>query len=250
MDNLQLAVKLANREFVKGFVAGQLILLLLLFVLLRVFLFNSIEKPQRFRMKRVEDALELDLNSPQESVEWLNVVLGFYIQRFRRNQHLLDELLNFVDLKLNESRPRYVSKITLTELDIGTRYPRLSNVRVAGCVLQVDFDITDQLKIGVDTLLVVNWPKSDIAELPVTLLLTITKFTGTLYVEFTAESLSVSLMDGFTLEFQSQTLLGSRTKVKDLPKLQSIISTRIQQLLVDHLVYPNNFKLEIPKFNS
>lgn len=35
------AVNLANKEFIKGFVAGQMILALLIFILLKVFLFRG-----------------------------------------------------------------------------------------------------------------------------------------------------------------------------------------------------------------
>ncbi len=35
------AVNLANKEFIKGFVAGQVILALLIFILLKVFLFRG-----------------------------------------------------------------------------------------------------------------------------------------------------------------------------------------------------------------
>lgn len=40
-DTVQAAINLANQEFIKGFLAGQLIFALLLFLLLKLFLFRG-----------------------------------------------------------------------------------------------------------------------------------------------------------------------------------------------------------------
>lgn len=57
----------------------------------------------------------------------------------------------------------------------------------------------------------------------------------------------IQVLDDFVLEFSVKSLLGNRTKIKDLPKLTSLISSRLRGLFVQYVVHPKKMKYELPK---
>jgi maintenance of morphology protein 1 len=54
-------------------------------------------------------------------------------------------------------------------------------------------------------------------------------------------------MDDFVLEFGIGSLLGHRTKIKDLPKLTSLLKTMLRNVFIKQLVYPSRKNWRIPK---
>lgn len=58
--------------------------------------------------------------------------------------------------------------------------------------------------------------------------------------------LSVSIMDDFILDFAVGSLLGHRTKVKDLPKLTSLVSNALRNLFIGEIVYPQRKSFKLP----
>jgi maintenance of morphology protein 1 len=58
---------------------------------------------------------------------------------------------------------------------------------------------------------------------------------------------AVSILEDFMLEFEVRSLLGHRTKVKDLPKLTSLITAKLRSVFVDELVWPSFKRVYIPE---
>lgn len=58
--------------------------------------------------------------------------------------------------------------------------------------------------------------------------------------------ITASIVEDFSLDFDVKSLLGHRTKLKDIPKLTSLISSKLRQLLVSHFVYPAQQKFQFP----
>jgi hypothetical protein len=59
-------------------------------------------------------------------------------------------------------------------------------------------------------------------------------------------ALAVYILPDFTLDFSIGSLLGHRTKVKDLPKISSLITGALRSLFVKELVYPAKKLIKIP----
>lgn len=43
-----------------------------------------------------------------------------------------------------------------------------------------------------------------------------------------------------------QSLIGSRTKLEDIPKLRDLIQTKLRNVYIDKLVYPTFVKVKVP----
>ncbi|KAJ2704514.1 ERMES complex subunit mmm1, partial [Coemansia spiralis] len=105
------------------------------------------------------------------------------------------------------------------------------------------------ITLGFDTRVLVNWPRPTIAALPVSMVASLVKFAGTLAVTFdcasTEPSLAVSILPDYVLEFDVQTLIGSKAKVQNLPMLTSVISRKLQAAFAKELVTPNEKQIRI-----
>ncbi|KAJ3100082.1 ERMES complex subunit mmm1 [Phlyctochytrium planicorne] len=165
---------------------------------------------------------------------------------------MLDDLLN------GTTRPSFLGPITITDFTLGDEYPILKSARMrfaehsSNLRAEISFIFDDQITIGIDTQVLINWPKPLIASLPVSLALSVIKFSGTLALEFvthpeTAETyMAVSILEDFCLEFEVRSLLGHRTKVKDLPKLTALITSRLRSVFMDEIVWPSFKRIHIP----
>lgn len=58
--------------------------------------------------------------------------------------------------------------------------------------------------------------------------------------------LSVSILDDYVTEFDVRSLLGHRTKIKDLPKLTELLTSRLRALFEERLVEPRCFRWSVP----
>lgn len=48
------------------------------------------------------------------------------------------------------------------------------------------------------------------------------------------------------LDLKVQSLIGSRTKLEDIPKLRDLIQTKLRNVYIDKLVYPTFVKIKVP----
>ena len=89
---------------------------------------------------------------------------------------------------LNRSSGRaaqFLDPIRVTEVAFGDQYPLFSNARIrpaddAGRMrVEVDVDYADHITMAIETKLVINFPRPRFAVLPISLSLTIARFSGT-----------------------------------------------------------------------
>ena len=116
--------------------------------------------------------------------------------------------------------------------------------------MYLDFSLQDQLILGFDTSILINWPKTSIASLPVSLILSIVAFSGTLRVQLDNDNspyLLVSVMDNCILDIEVNSLLGHHSKVKDLSKLTSMIVSKLKNVFIERCVWP---KYEVLNLSS
>ncbi|KAJ3022975.1 ERMES complex subunit mmm1 [Thoreauomyces humboldtii] len=283
--SIEAAVHLGTKEFIKGFIAGQVTLGVLIFFLVKVFFFRSghetrIELARKKNMRKLYEpkvripisphAIESQILAktlydvhahPIETCDWLNVLVAQTITKYRNDNgfnnrivHVLDEVLN------GHTKPGFLGPIHITDFSLGEEFPLVKGVKIrfsepnANLRTEIQFEFDDQVTLGVETQVLVNWPKACIAALPVALTLSVVKFSGTIAIEFvthpdTPETyLSFSILNDFALEFEVRSLLGHRTKVKDLPKLASLITSKIRSVFVEEVVWPSFKRMNIPSF--
>jgi maintenance of mitochondrial morphology protein 1 len=144
-----------------------------------------------------------------ESLDWFNVLIAQTIAQIRADALQDDAVAKSLTTVLNgPTKPPYVGDIRVTEITLGEEFPIFSNCRVipvedggmgtsadpgsggasglgagAGGVdrlqARMDVDLSDVITLGVETTLVLNYPKPFVAVLPVALAVTVVRFSGT-----------------------------------------------------------------------
>lgn len=115
--------------------------------------------------------------------------------------------------------------------------------------MEIAFDFNDQITLGLDTELLLNWPKPMVAALPVSLTVSVVKFGGVvrfglvdgngagqirLRINVAEKNLTLALLPGYELDIQVHSLLGHRTKLKDVPKITNMIVSKLKAWFDKH----------------
>ncbi|RMD44407.1 hypothetical protein DV735_g668, partial [Chaetothyriales sp. CBS 134920] len=166
-------------------------------------------------------------------------------------------VLTSLEAAINDptKRPSFVDEIKITEISMGEEYPIFSNVRV---VLQalVDVDLSDDnLTLAIETSLVLNYPKPFSAILPVALSVSVVRFSGTLSISFVPATeepthlneppsgkpktnLAFSFLPDYRLDLSVRSLIGSRSRLQDIPKIAQLVEARVHAWFEDRVVEP------------
>lgn len=73
----------------------------------------------------------------------------------------------------------------MTKLNLGEEFPIFRNARirpsddVGSMRAEIDFEYNDQITLGMETQIILNWPRQAFAALPVSLVLSVVRFSGT-----------------------------------------------------------------------
>ena len=174
-------------------------------------------------------------------------------------------------------RPSFVDKINVTEVSLGEEYPIFSNCRVieieddttpshTGGKLQalMDVDLSDEnLTLAIETSLILNYPKPYSAVLPLSLAVSVVRFSGTLSISFVPAvesdqptttagkshdldgkasspktNLAFSFLPDYRLELSVRSLVGSRSRLQDVPKIAQLVEARLKAWFDDRVVEP------------
>lgn len=141
-----------------------------------------------------------------ESLDWFNVLIAQTIAQLRADARQDDAILGTLQDALNGTQRRdWLDEIRVTEVNMGEEFPIFSNCRVIpvdealgaldslgvggrgqirigeGTRLQarMDVDLSDVITLGIETKLVLNYPKPFSAVLPVALAVSVVRFSGT-----------------------------------------------------------------------
>ncbi len=124
-----------------------------------------------------------------ESLDWFNVLIAQIISQFRDEANTngkLEKTLNEIITGL--TLPDFIDTINVTEVDIGDDFPIFSNCRIkhtadnSGLEAKIDVDLSDTLTFGVESKLLLNYPKLLMAALPVSLSVSIVRFSACLTI--------------------------------------------------------------------
>jgi maintenance of mitochondrial morphology protein 1 len=133
------------------------------------------------------------------------VLVAQTIAQFRSDAQHDDAILRSLNNVLNGPQlPDFLDEIKITEVSLGEEFPIFSNCRVipveedgvggggsvggpAGTArgeggrlqARMDVDLSDFITLGVETKLVLNYPKPRVAVLPVALSVSVVRFSGT-----------------------------------------------------------------------
>ncbi|KAL9011168.1 MAG: hypothetical protein Q9173_003962 [Seirophora scorigena] len=225
----------------------------------------------------------VDAHQP-ESLDWFNVLIAQTIAQFRTDAHQDEAILTSLTNLLNgPQKPDVLSSIKVTEISLGEDFPIFSNCRVHpvedgstgpdGARLQarMDVDLSDLLTLGVETKMILNWPKPLTAILPVALAVSIVRFSGTLSISFlpsashpapssstsnatppqqplstTPTSLAFSFLPDYRLDISVRSLVGSRSRLQDIPKIAQMVENRLHAWIDERCVEPRVQQVALP----
>ncbi|KAI9832526.1 MAG: ERMES complex subunit mmm1 [Sarea resinae] len=220
-----------------------------------------------------------NVNSHQpESLDWFNVLVAQTIAQFRSDAHHDDAILKSLNDVLNgPQKPDFLDDIKVTEISLGEDFPIFSNCRVIpldedglgggshgptssgrgeGGRLQarMDVDLSDFITLGLETKLLMNYPKPLVAVLPVALAVSVVRFSGTLSISFIPSSprgpsptaLAFSFLDDYRLDLSVRSLVGSRSRLQDVPKIAELVESRLHTWFDDRCVEPRFQQIALP----
>ena len=222
------------------------------------------------------------------------------IAQLRADAQEDEAVLTSLTALLNGStRPEFLDEIKVTEISLGDEFPIFSNTRVIpvdengtpikelkgnrGERLQarMDVDLSDVVTLGIETKLVLNYPKPFVAVLPVALAVSVVRFSGTLSLSFSPSSqsspyppenttptaqdpttkneepplnpmghspttLTFTFLDDYRLDLSVRSLIGSRSRLQDVPKIAQLVEDRIHRWFDDRCVEPRFQQIVLP----
>jgi len=218
------------------------------------------------------------------------VLIAQTIAQFRSDAHDDDAILTSLNTVLNgPHKPDFLAEIKVTEISLGEDFPIFSNCRVnpvdedgagsgaAGATgegrlqARMDVDLSDFITLGVETKMVLNYPKPRTAILPVALAVSVVRFSGTLSISFLPSSLSpttpsgngtgsasgsggspspttlsFAFLDDYRLDLSIRSLVGSRSRLQDVPKIAQLVEARLHSWFDDRCVEPRFQQIVLP----
>lgn len=215
-----------------------------------------------------------------ESLDWFNVLVAQTIAQFRSDAQHDDAILTSLTKALNgTSRPSFLDEIRVTELSLGEDFPIFSNCRIIpvdedgldfgpgkafdanmatrdGGTLQarMDVDLSDMITLALETKLLLNYPKKLTAVLPVALAVSVVRFSGTLAISFipsnpsqsTPTKMVFNFLDDYRLDFSIRSLVGSRSRLQDVPKIAQLVESRLHRWFDERCVEPRFQEIPLP----
>lgn len=230
-----------------------------------------------------------------ESLDWFNVLIAQTISQLRADALEGDAVLNSLTTALNGGqRPHFIDEIKVTEISLGEEFPIFSNCRVipvdengqpvkpmptrkganrgglgeSRLQARMDVDLSDVVTLGIETKLVLNYPKPFSAVLPVALAVSVVRFSGTLSLSFTPSqqpdtpvnesesssanpsasptTLTFTFLDDYRLDLSVHSLIGSRARLQDVPKIAQLVEQRIHAWFDERCVEPRFQQIVLP----
>jgi len=147
--------------------------------------------------------------------------------------------------------------IIVEAVSLGNSAPRLFNAQVipndlpkevsGGRQIQIEVAYTDSVSVRLATSLFFNQPVPAFARLPVSLSLALKVLRATVVIippsrDDPDPTLTLKLQPDLQLSLQSTSLLGSKAKLANVPKIHELIESRIKRALVER----GTWKIHLP----
>lgn len=262
-------------SFAVGLLIGQMSVLIVLGILLKFFLFADSPAVKPLACTTQLDLPETGPKGPQpleslleqiyydvdqhnaESMDWFTVLVALVIRTARRQAIENDNLLKLINKLIHSDEiPSYFGALQITQLDLGSDYPLLNNCRVVhdnsanGLEIQFDIDLKDKITLGLDTQLLLSYPKPMLAYLPVSGSVSLVNFSGRVrmsLVDCGDESyIRLSVDPNYSMGIKVNSLVGARAQLQNVPKIGQLVESGLRKLFTDRCVYPNYRKIKLP----
>ncbi|KAF5356046.1 hypothetical protein D9756_003905 [Leucocoprinus leucothites] len=206
-------------------------------------------------------------NQDAESAEWFNVLLKqvgtlppvkdimpqlrFQVVNIYRLK-LRDDLLGLegdevarrkIEEFANRVRPPgFLDDIKIHSVDLGVSAPRLFNARhkqrTKGAEVEIEFDAayTDTISLSLSTSYLFNYPMASFARLPISLTISLSQFKSVISMIPPSHGtsppvLTLNISPNFVLDLTTTSLMGSRAKLANVPKLHELIQHQVRRVL-------------------
>ncbi|KAI1384493.1 uncharacterized protein F4822DRAFT_365365 [Hypoxylon trugodes] len=121
---------------------------------------------------------------------------------------------------------------------------------------RMDVDLSDMITLALETKIQLNYPRRLTAVLPVALAVSVVRFSGTLSVSFipsnpsthTPASMTFGFLDDYRLDFSVRSLVGSRSRLQDVPKIAQLVEARLHRWFDERAVEPRFQEIALPSF--
>ena len=118
----------------------------------------------------------------------------------------------------------------------------------------MDVDLSDMITLGLETKLLLNFPQARTAVLPVALAVSVIRFSGTLRISFipsnpsasSSTTMTFSFLDDYRLDLSIRSLVGSRSRLQDVPKMARLIESRLHRWFDERAVEPRFQEIALP----
>ncbi|KAG6850835.1 ERMES complex subunit mmm1 [Arthromyces matolae] len=150
----------------------------------------------------------------------------------------------------NKIRPAsFLDRIRIHSVDLGVSAPKLNGARMnpeasSKALTDITFEIiyTDSISISLSTSYLFNYPVTSFARLPVSLTISLSQFKSFVTISpppanSPAPVLSFSISPDFTLDLSTTSLMGSRAKLANVPKLHELIQHQVRRILASRATW-------------
>jgi len=250
--------------FTQGLIIGQLSILILLGMILKYLFLESsqysIETTSyhqlvdndtllRERELKVPNTNQAQDSNDFESTKWFNTLLSQVVDIYRsklRNDIAGMEGDEFarkrIEVYANTIRPAgFVDYITIHSVNLGTSAPSLFNARVRKDqpdLQEIEFDASyiDTLSLSLSTSYLFNYPTPSFAKLPISLTISLSQFKSSITIRPPSATdsvpvLTLTISPNFVLDLTTTSLMGSRAKLANVPKLHELIQHQVRRVL-------------------
>ncbi|KAG6901902.1 ERMES complex subunit mmm1 [Termitomyces sp. Mi166 len=144
----------------------------------------------------------------------------------------------------NKIRPvGFLDHIRIHSVDLGVSAPKLHHAQStleasSKALTDIHFETTytDTLSISLSTSYLFNYPMTSFARLPVSLTISLSRFKSLITIsppppDSPAPVLTFSISPNFTLDLTTTSLMGSRAKLANVPKLHELIQHQVRRIL-------------------
>lgn len=202
-----------------------------------------------------------------ETARWINFMLAKIIfspfsSKIQNNTSYLssmlqDKLKQIHDKKGNTiSALKHLKSIHIKSLTIGNFYPNIDSYQLCYdtvsecCALRIKCSWQDSLSLEVESAL--NLIGLIALPLSVSIKLKTIRFTAQLQNSKDGKSFEFSCLpdDNLLIDLEVGSLLGHRTKLKDLPKIKNSIVEAVKKVLADTIINPQSIKIPFPNLES
>ena len=189
----------------------------------------------------------------------------------------LDEI-KVTEISLGDEFPIFSNTRVIPVDENGTPIKELKGNRGERLQARMDVDLSDVVTLGAEMKLVLNYPKPFVAVLPVALAVSVVRFSGTLSLSFSPSSLitqspaesdtptgpakneghplnptgsspttlTFTFLDDYRLDLSVRSLIGSRSRLQDMPKIAQLVEDRIHRWFDDRCVEPRFQQIVLP----